>query len=157
MGQSADEVTEIDVFRCLLNVGVLNALRAQANVAADRASEEEWILQDDAEAGAQIGEIHFFRVHAVDFDRAFLDVVEAEERGNEGGLAGAGVADYGDGLSGFDGEGDVAQDPVGLGVGVAIAGGRLASLRRDSRGGCRYMVRARGRRASPWRDGRGAR
>ena len=100
---------------------VLECARAQADVAADRAAEEKRILQHDAEAAAQVAEVHFFHVDAVDADCALLHVVEAQQQRNERGLAGAGVADYGDGFSGLDGEGDVAEDPVGLRFGVAIA------------------------------------
>ena len=67
-----------------------------------------------AEAAAQIGEVHLFHVDAVDSDRAFLHIVEAQQQGNDRGLAGTGVADNGDRLAGFDGERNVAQNPVGL-------------------------------------------
>ena len=93
---------------------VLNALGAEADIAADCAGEKKRILQDDAEAAAQVDEVHLLDVDAIDSDRAFLDVVEAEEQGNQRGLACAGVADDGDGFSGLDGEGDVAEDPVGM-------------------------------------------
>src|SRR5208337_4846212 len=46
--QGADEVAKIHVFRGLGDLLVLNALGAEANVAADRAGEQEWILQHDA-------------------------------------------------------------------------------------------------------------
>src|SRR5207302_2842795 len=49
---------------------------------------------------------------AVDSDRAFLDIVETQQKRDERGLAGAGVADYGYGFAGFDGEGYVAENPV---------------------------------------------
>ena len=65
---------------------------------------------------AEIGEVHLFDIDSIDADRAFLHVVEAEQQGNQRGLAGAGVADDSDGFSGFDGEADVAQHPVGLSI-----------------------------------------
>ena len=109
---------------------VLNALGAEANISADRAAEQKWILQDDAEAAAQVGEIHFFHIDAVDADRAFLHIVETQQQRDERGLAGAGVADDGYGFSGLDGEGYVAEDPVGS----WIAGSRIArGQRRASR------------------------
>ena len=87
---------------------------AEADVLLDRAGEQERILQHDAEAAAQIVEIHVADVDAVDADRALLHVVEAQQQRDDRGLAGAGVADDGDGLAGFDGEGDVAENPVGF-------------------------------------------
>ena len=62
-------------------------------------------------------------VDAVEQNLAALDFVEAQQELNRGGLAGAGVADDGDGLAGLDVEGDVAQDPVFvLGIGAAVIG-----------------------------------
>ncbi len=95
---------------------VLNALRSQADVAADRAGEQKWILQNHAEAAAEIGEVHVFDIDAVDPHCAFLHIIEAQEQGDDRGLARAGVADDGDGLPGFDGEGDIAENPVGNSV-----------------------------------------
>ncbi len=69
----------------------------------------------DAEAAAQVVEVHVFDIDAVDADGALLHVVEAHQERDQGGLARAGVADDGDGLAGFEREADVAQDPVGCG------------------------------------------
>ncbi len=84
---------------------------------------EERILEDDAEHAAQVLDIDFADVDAVEEDLSALDVVEAEEQRDQSGLAGAGVADDGDGLAGGDAEGDIAEDPVVFGgfgfVGVA--------------------------------------
>ena len=110
---------------------VQNALGAQADVAADRSGEQEWILQNDAEAGAQFGEIHFFDIDAVDADGAFLDVVEAQQQRDERGFAGAGVAHNGDRFARFDREGYVAQDPVGGGVKDGFIAIPRQSARRD--------------------------
>ena len=44
-----------------------------------------------------------------------LDVVEAHHQGDDGGFAGAGVADDGGGFAGGDGEGDAAEDPFDVG------------------------------------------
>ncbi len=96
---------------------------AQADVRLDRAGKEERILEDDAEHAAQVLDIDFADVDAVEEDLSALDVVEAEEQRDQSGLAGAGVADDGDGLARCYAEGDIAEDPVlfgGLGfVGVA--------------------------------------
>ena len=104
---------------------VLNALGAQPDVAADRAAEQERILQHDAEAAAQIGEVHLFHVDAIDADCAFLHVVKAQQQRDQRGLARAGVADHGDGFPGLDGEGDIAQHPVGI---VALRPNAIAEL-----------------------------
>src|SRR5271165_6546092 len=93
-GQRADKVPEVHVFSGLLDVLVLNALGAQPNVAAYRAAEQEWVLQHDPEAAAQIREIHFFHVDAVDAHRAFLHIIKAQQQGDERSLAGAGMADH---------------------------------------------------------------
>ena len=115
LGKSADEVGQVHVFGGLFDVFVGNPVRAQANVAFDRSGKQKRILQDHAEAAAEFGEVHFFYVDAVDFDRALLHVVEAHQQRDDRGLAGAGVADDGDRLTGFDGEGNVAENPVGFG------------------------------------------
>ena len=104
---------EIYVFSSLGHVLVLNTLGAQANVAADRSGKQERILQYDAEAAAQVGEIHFPDIDAVDAYRAFLHIIETQQQRNESRLAGTGVADDGHGFSGLDGEGHIAQNPVG--------------------------------------------
>ncbi len=87
-------------------------LGAEADVVGDGAGEEEGILKDDAEALAERGEVLLADVDAIDEHLAVLDVVEAHHEGGDGGLAGAGVADDGGGLAGFDGEGDAAEDPL---------------------------------------------
>jgi hypothetical protein len=87
--------------------------------------EEEWVLEDDSEAAAEGGEVLVSDVDAVDEDLAVLDVVEAHHQGDDGGLAGSGVADDGGGFSGGDGEGDAAEDPFDVGVGNEVAGCRL--------------------------------
>ena len=110
----------------------MNPVRAQANISLDRAGEQERILQHHAEAAAQLGEVHLLDVHAIDADRAFLHVVEAQQQRDDRGLARAGVADDGDGFAGLDGEGDIAQNPVGLGGRASLlawpTGDRRAAL-----------------------------
>ena len=85
----------------------------EADISADRAAEQKWILQHHAEAAAQVGQVHFFDVDTVDSYCAFLDIVEAQQKRNQRGLAGAGVADDGHGFTGFDGKAYVAEHPVG--------------------------------------------
>ena len=90
---------------------------AEADVFGDGAGEEEGVLQDDGEVAAEGGEIVFAEVDAVEADCSGGDVVEAHHQAGEGGFAGAGVADDGDGLAGFDGEGDVFENPLDVGEG----------------------------------------
>ena len=143
LGQGADEVGEVHVFGGLFDVCVLNALGAEADISADGSAEQEWILKDDAEAAAQVGEVHFFDIDAVDSDGAFLDVVETHQQGDERGLAGAGVADYGDGFAGLDGEGYVAEDPSGsLAAAVLLAREEPAELCSAWTGGAPVPTRA---------------
>ena len=65
----------------------------------------------------QIVEVELANVDAADADRSALDVVEAQQQTRQRGLAGAGVADDGDGFAGFDAETHVAQHPVLVFVG----------------------------------------
>ena len=90
-------------------------LTAEADVVGDGAGEEERVLQDDSEAAAECVEVLVADVDAVDEDLAVLDVVEAHHQRDDGGLAGAGVADDGGGFAGGDGEGDAAEDPFDVG------------------------------------------
>ncbi len=118
---------------------------AEANVGFERAGEQEGVLQHDAELAPQILDVQFADIDAVEKDLAALDVVEAQQELNGGGFAGAGVADDGDGLTGLDAEGDVAQDPI-----VFAGIGAAAADRRRRRCGIRFR-RARGREGVPHR------
>ncbi len=111
LGEGADEVGDVDLFGGAFELGVGDPRAAEADVVGDGAGEEEWVLQDDAEAAAEGGEVLVADVDAIDEDLAVLDVVEAHHQRGDGGLAGAGVADDGGGLAGGDGEGDAAEDP----------------------------------------------
>ena len=61
--------------------------------------------------------IEVLNVDVVDGDGAALDVVEAADEVDDGAFAGAGGADDGEGLAGFDAEGEVFDDPVFVFVG----------------------------------------
>ncbi len=122
--QGADEVADVDLVAGALEALVGDPFRAEADVVGDGAGEEEGVLQDDAEAAAKPGEVLFADVDAVDQDAAALDVVEAHHQAGDGGLAGAGVADDGGGLVGFDDEADAAEYPFDVGEGAEIFVGR---------------------------------
>src|SRR5450755_4307799 len=51
-------------------------------------------------------------VDAANSNGSALNVVEAEQQVCQGGLAGSGVSDHGDGLAGGNAETDIAQNPV---------------------------------------------
>ncbi len=77
----------------------------------------------DAEQAAQILQIHFADVDAVEQDLAALNVVKAQQKLNDRGLARAGVADDRERLAGLDAEGNVAQNPIFvLGCRAAVIG-----------------------------------
>ena len=106
-----------------LDGGAVDALGAEADVGFERAGEEERVLQHDAELAAQGVSVELAEVHTVEQNLAALDFVEAQQELDDGGLAGAGVADDGDGLAGAEVEGDVAQTPsLRPWVGAAVVG-----------------------------------
>ena len=111
-GQGVNEIEDIDVACCAAQVGVCDGVVAEADIFRDGAGEEKRILQNDGEVPAEFGEVVLAQVNAIDEDLSGGDVVEAHHEAGEGGFAGAGVADDGDGLSGLDGEGDVFEDPL---------------------------------------------
>src|SRR5690606_26458415 len=78
------------------------------------------ILEDDADMGMDVVRGHVAEVDAVDADTALVRIVEAGKELDDGGLAGAVLADQRQGLAGGDGEIEAADRP-GLGVGVAEA------------------------------------
>lgn len=80
---------------------------APAEVVEDGAAEQDVLLQDDGDGGAQCGEVVVTHVTTTDEDGALGGVVETADEVDEGGLATAGAADDSDGLTAVDGEGDV--------------------------------------------------
>ncbi len=106
---------------------------AQADVRFQGAGEQERILQHDAELLAQLVHVVAANVHAIEQNLSALNFVEAQQELNERGLSRAGVADDGQGLSGRDVEGNVAQHPVFI----------LRDLRRRDRQTTRCEIRCR--------------
>src|SRR5947209_4965585 len=64
---------------------------------------------------AEIQEVEEANIHTVEKDFAALNIVETQKKLDDGGLAGAGVADDGEGLPGSNAEGNVAEHPVFIG------------------------------------------
>src|SRR5450755_2915895 len=82
-------------------------------------------------------------VDAANSNGSALHVVEAEEQVGQGGLAGSGVSDHGDGLAGGNAETDIAQNPVLADV------SEPDMVEFDSNGALRKRLRA-GRRDDGW-------
>ena len=72
---------------------------AVGDVGADGVGEQQALLEDVADPGAQRVEGQLADVGAADQHRTGRHVVEARQQGGRGGLAGAGRADQGDGLA----------------------------------------------------------
>ena len=70
------------------------------DVVADGAGEQPGVLQHHPEQASQVAARHLPRVHAVDEDATLVQLVEAQQQVDEGGLAGAGGADDGYGGAG---------------------------------------------------------
>ena len=83
---------------------------AVANVVHDRVTEEEGVLQDDADLPTQAGRSDIAHINAINAHRAIGDVVEARQQVDDGGLARAGGADDGNGLAWFSLQADILQD-----------------------------------------------
>ena len=94
-----DEVGDIDLFGGALDRLAGDVRRAEFDVVGDRAAEQEWVLQDHAAAAAQRLQVHLAHIHAVDSNRTLLHIVEAQQQRDQGGLAGARMADDGYGLA----------------------------------------------------------
>ena len=91
----------------------------EEEIFADGAIEEEAFLGDHPDGGAEgiFGE--GAEGALIDEDFAVIEFVEAGEEVNEGGFAGAGLADEGDGLASLGVERDVMEDGEGGGVSEA--------------------------------------
>jgi hypothetical protein len=91
---------------------------AEAEVAGDRAREQEGLLRDQADPIPEVLALDVADVDAVDVERALGDVVEARDQVDERALAAAGAADDRGRPARRDVERDVVQDRV-LGAGIA--------------------------------------
>ncbi len=110
--QAVNEVVSIYILAGGHHFFIGNIVFLQKDVAADGAGEEEHILQHLAEMTAQRGDLDLLDVDAVDQDLTLLDVVVPADQGKNGGLAGAGGADEGNGLPGRYLEGNALQHPL---------------------------------------------
>src|SRR5216684_762515 len=115
LGKGADEFAEADFVNGAFDCGAIDAGRAEPDVRFNGAGKKKGILEHDAELAAEILQVDQANVFAVEEDLAALNVVEAEQEGDEGGFAGAGVTDDSEGLPGGDAERDIAEDPIFFG------------------------------------------
>ena len=122
---------------------IVGGLVAVAEVAGDRAAEEEGPLGDDPDALPEVLARHLADVHAVHQQRPAGHVVEARDQVDQRGLAAAGRAHDGGRLAGLGGERDVVQHRL-LRAGVAELD--VAELDRagDRRAGRARAVAVRG-------------
>src|SRR5690606_274680 len=91
--------------------------RREADVGGNVAGEEEDVLLHVADEPAHLVHRHVAHIAPVDEDPPLLRFVEAEEEVDDRRLAGAGVADDGQGATRGGGERNVAKDPLGVGRG----------------------------------------
>ena len=93
LGEAFDKGRGIDVAGRALDLGVVDGVLAEADVAADIPGKQEHLLLDDADAAAQFRGVPLAHVAAIDEDFSALDVVEAAEQADDGGFARAGGPD----------------------------------------------------------------
>ncbi len=99
--QGADEVVHVGGLGGCDDLFVGGVRAAVADVLHDGAVEQPGILQHHAEHAAQVVARELLDVVPVHQDGAAVDIVEAHQQLDHGGLAGAGRADDGDLLPGF--------------------------------------------------------
>ena len=120
----------------LADLGVAGGRTTQADVLEDRLVEEDGLLRDQGDIGAQVGLADAAEIVSVDKDRPLLRIEEARDQVDEGALAGAARTDERDGLSGGDLQGHVGQDRIS-----AIAERDAAHLKVSAHAGERAGMR----------------
>ena len=85
-------------------------------VGAEGAGEEDGILRDEGEAGAQLAQLDLGQVDPVQDDPALSRLEEAEEREDQAGFARSRSPDDADALALLDGEGHAFQDRRAVGA-----------------------------------------
>mmetsp|Transcript_22087 Transcript_22087/g.70542 ORF Transcript_22087/g.70542 Transcript_22087/m.70542 type:complete len:314 (+) Transcript_22087:197-1138(+) len=88
---------------------VVVVLAERVEVGAHGATEDDRVLRDDGDLGAQVVQADLGDVHAVDFDRAgaifvYLRLNQAQQREEHAGLAAAGAAHHADAHATLDGD-----------------------------------------------------
>lgn len=117
-------------------------------VRAHGAGEQDRVLGDDGQAGAQGMQVDCGDVEAVDVDAALAGLEEAEEGERQGRLAGTGAADDADAFVRRDAEVEVVQDGGQVrSVGYREVGDLEAAFGRPVGGGLGAGLRFRGQGA----------
>ncbi len=110
LGQGRDEAGNLGAVGRILDLFLRGAEAAIADIIGNGVVEQHGVLGDHADDLAQARLGHRTNILAVDFDRAALDVVEAEQQARDGRLAGARGTDDGYRLAGRDVEGNPLED-----------------------------------------------
>lgn len=105
VGQAQDEVVDMGQLRRPLDFLDRGAGTAIGDVVEDRVVEQDGVLRDDTDGGAQRRLRDGRDVLAVDQDAARVRIVEAEQQPADGRFSGAAGADDGDRAPGRDREG----------------------------------------------------
>ena len=136
--QLHDELVRVHGLRRRLDLLVGGVELAVADVVTYVAGEDERVLQHHAHLPAQRFKRHVAHVVAINGHRTFRHVVEPGQQAHDGGLAGAGRADQGDGLARGDVEVDQVQDVTAVvlvpehdvvEIDLALNGGQLGGTR----------------------------
>src|SRR5579885_1556648 len=109
VGQLQHQFVQADGAGRLLDLFVCGVQATVANVLADSAGEEEWLLQHNADLAAQRTLRHVADIVSIDEDGPFLDVIETRDQAGDGAFARARRPDDGDGLPRLNGKIKVAQ------------------------------------------------
>ena len=113
-GKLGDEVVDQRGAGGGFDLGLRRAGAAEADVLGDGAGEHHRLLLDIGKARAEVGGVEVADVDAVDEDGAGVDVVEALDEAEDGGLTRARCADQRDGLAFRHGEGQLVDDLLAL-------------------------------------------
>src|SRR5262249_38331859 len=120
--QGLDEVVDEGRLRGGDHLLVRGVWAGVCDVVANSALEQPGVLQHHADALAQVGSPHLSDVDAVERDASRVELVEAHDEVDEGGLAGAGGSDDRDRLSWVDGQGEVLDERL---IGLVAEGDLL--------------------------------
>ena len=114
------------------------ARTAGQDVVADRAAEQEVVLQHDTETGPQMPQIDFPQIGAVDLHEPRIFAVDALQQPGDGGFAGSRPSHEAQHGAGGDRERDLLQRRnlgAGIGEGHVLEADRAGELRPQSAGG----------------------
>ena len=105
----------------MLHVCPRNSCGTEPHVALDRAREEERILQHNSELPPQFLQIKQADIDSIQQNLPALNIVKAQQQGDQRGFSGARMADDREGLPRSNAERDVAQHPILVGEFARLA------------------------------------